>query len=236
MSIEVELEASNGGRFAAYIAGDSEAAPVGGIVLLQEIFGINANIRLIAERFAQQGYLVAAPDLFWRQQSGLQLDPASQIDRDRAMALLKGLDSDAAIDDAAVAMRWLRRRLGPGGKVGAVGYCLGGKLSYLMAARTDVDAAVSYYGVAIQSVLDEVGRINVPTLLHIAGQDHLCPPEAQRTIAEAAARVPHVDVRLYPQAGHGFARLGGSLYDESAARVADAVTSEFLERHVWRRS
>jgi carboxymethylenebutenolidase len=227
-SNDVELKSKDGGTFSAYLAVPDK--PNGGaVVVLQEIFGINANIRRVADSLANDGYIAIAPDLFWRQEPDVQLDPSNEADRQRATVLLKGLDQPLAVEDALVAADHVRQLRGTTGKVGTVGYCLGGKLAYLMAMRPGINAAVSYYGVAIQAALDQIGNVQGKLLLHIAEQDHLCPAEAQADIAAAAA--PHADrisIMTYPGVGHAFARQGGATFNAASAERADKATLALL--------
>jgi carboxymethylenebutenolidase len=228
-STDVYVQSADGGRFAAYLAMPPAVTRTPGVVVLQEIFGVNANIRAIVDAFAAAGFIAIAPDVFWRQQAGVNLDPGRAEDRERAMGLMKGLDERLAIEDAAAAMAYVRGLPQSNGRVGAVGYCLGGKLAYLMAARTNVDAAVSYYGVQIQASLDEAARVRAPLLLHVAAEDTLCPPETQAAIAAAMAPLhDRVSIRTYPGVGHAFARRGGASFDEAAAAQADSATLGFL--------
>jgi carboxymethylenebutenolidase len=178
---DVVLESDDGGTFDAYLVA-SQNTPALGIVLLQEIFGVNAVMRRQADELAGAGFMVIVPDLFWRQQPRVQLDPAIPGDRDTAMRLLEGLDEAMAIADASKCMRYLRKARGCNGKVAALGFCLGGRLAFLMAARTNIDAAVSFYGTGLDKAAHEAATIGSPVLLHIAEQDSVCPPEAQRAI------------------------------------------------------
>ena len=233
-SSHVTLRTEAGETFQAYLAVPDQPNG-GGVVVLQEIFGINANIRLVADSFAERGYHAIAPDLFWRQRAGVELDPASEQDRETATALMKGLDQSLAVDDALIAAARLRTLPGANGRVGAVGYCLGGKLAYLLSMRPGIDAAASYYGVAIQGALERMAEVRCPLILHIAEQDHLCPPEAQEAIARAAATRPElVTVLRYPDVGHAFARRNGASYDPGSAERADAATLALLADHVAR--
>lgn len=228
-SSTVTIKAGAGETFSAYLATPEQ--PNGAvIVVLQEIFGINANIRSIADAYAGEGYIAIAPDLFWRQQPNVELDPASAEDRDKATGLLMGLDHPLAIADALSAADHARALPGATGVVGAVGYCLGGKLAFMLATQPGIDAAVSYYGVAIQGALDAFANLKAPVLLHLAGDDHLCPPEAQAAITQAAAQSDKAEVMLYPGVGHAFARSGGSGYDDASATRANDATRAFFER------
>ena len=144
--------------------------------------------------------------------------------------MLRGLDQELAVQDALAAAEYMRSIRGANGKVGAVGYCLGGKLAYLMAMHDAIDAAASYYGVAIQGSLDQASKIQAPLLLHIAECDHLCPSEAQQAIADAMEGKAEVMVMSYPDVGHAFARQGGENYNTPAAERADAATARPFEK------
>jgi len=162
----IQLSSEGDKAFRAYLAVPDQ--PSGhAVVILQEIFGINANIRGIADEYAAAGYVTIAPDLFWRQERRVEPDPAT--DRERATALMKGLNQAQAIDDSLAAAAYLRRSKNSSGKTGAVGYCLGGRLAFFLATRLEIAAAVSYYGVAIESVLDRVDELDAPLLLHHRG-------------------------------------------------------------------
>lgn len=227
----VKVTAADGGVFNAYLAAPATlvSGGVGIVVVLQEIFGVNANIRGIADDFAAQGYYAIAPDIFWRLEPGVDLDPASAEAREKATGLLKTLDVEAAVDDAAAALAYARGLPGASGAAAAVGYCLGGKLAYLLGARGALDATVSYYGVGIQADLDKAPQLKGKVLLHIAGEDHLCPPEAQdRITATLAPLGDRVRVINHPGVGHAFARRGGSGFDAAAAATADQATAALL--------
>ena len=222
----VLLRADAGSSFGAYLAKPDR--PNGaGVVILQEIFGVNANMRSVADALASAGFTAIVPDLFWRQQPGVELDPAT--DRERATELMRGLDPDLAAHDALLAADYVRTLPGANGKVGAVGYCLGGKLAYLLSMHAGIDAAVSYYGVAIQGALDRIDAVRAPLLLHIAEEDSLCPPEAQAAIEQASARHrDRITVIRYPSLGHAFARRGSPAFDQAGAERADEATTKLL--------
>ena len=226
----VTLRTDAGASFGAYLAGSNR--PNGAsVVVLQEIFGVNANMRSVAEGLATAGFTAIVPDLFWRQQPGVELNPAT--DRERATELMKGLDLGLAVQDALGAANYVRTLDGANGKVGAVGYCLGGKLAYLLSMKAGIDAAASYYGVGIQGALDQMGAVRNPLLLHIAEEDQLCPPEAQAAIEQAAAaHSKHVKVMRYPGVGHAFARRGSPVFDLQSAERADMATIELLRAHL----
>jgi carboxymethylenebutenolidase len=224
------LRTDAGSSFGAYLARPDRPNHAG-IVILQEIFGVNSNMRSVADALATAGFTAIVPDLFWRQQPGVELDPAT--DRERATELMRGLDPDLAVQDALLAADYVRTLPGANGKVGAVGYCLGGKLAYLLSMQAGIDAAVSYYGVAIQGALDRIEAVRAPLLLHIAEEDTLCPPEAQAAIEHAAAQYrDHITVIRYPGLGHAFARRGSPTFDRAAAERADEATTKLLRSNL----
>lgn len=231
-SSRVALTSRDGGKFGA-VLGVPERANGGAVVVLQEIFGLNANIRGVVDGLVAQGYIAIAPDLFWRQVAGVELDPDNEIDRGRAYALMHGLDQARAVEDILVAADYVRSLPGANGKVGVVGYCLGGKLAYSTAMQPGIDVAISYYGVAIQASLEDMSKVRVPLLLHIAEADQLCPPAAQESIAAAAALLPNrIEILSYPGVGHAFARLNSSMRNDAAADRADAATAYWLHREL----
>lgn len=201
-------------------------------MLLQEIFGVNAVMRGIADWYAMRGFVVLCPDLFWRQEPGVQLTHQTEAEWQRAFGYYQGLDEAKAVEDAAATMAFLRKHPAGSGRVGAVGLCLGGKLAYLLAARQTPDAAVGYYGVGIESALDEATNIRGPLMLHIAGRDRFCDPPAQARLHEALDRLPHVTLHDYPEQDHAFARIGGAHYNPAAAELANLRTLEFFARHL----
>ncbi len=220
---------TDAGSFTAYHA--APATPgAGAIVLIQEIFGVNAVMRALADDYAAQGYHVLCPDLFWRQQPGAQLTDQSEADWQQAFGFYKGFDEGAGVADVAVTIAAARALAGSNGRVGAVGYCLGGKLAYLAATRTDVDCAVGYYGVGIEAALDEAEKITKPLLLHIAGQDGYCPPAAQTAIADRLRTVGPATVCIHGGVDHAFARVGGQHWNEAAAVAANSMTKQFFAR------
>ncbi|HKP10591.1 MAG TPA: dienelactone hydrolase family protein [Blastocatellia bacterium] len=227
----ITIRAFDGGEFAAYLALPASGKGPG-IVLIQEIFGVNDVMRDIADRYAELGFVVLCPDLFWRQQPGIVLTDQTDAEWARAFELYKGLDEAKAVDDAAATMNALRAHAACTGKVGAVGFCLGGKLSYLLAARYDPDCAVGYYGVGIENALDEANNLRGPLMLHVAGKDQFCPPEAQAKIHAALDSHPLVTLYDYPQEDHAFARVGGAHYNPDAAELANLRSLESFVRHL----
>ncbi len=215
------------GQFNAYVARPADA-PRGAIVFIQEIFGLNPGVRERADQLAQAGYLVVAPDLFWRIDTDTNLDPDVPEQMARAFELFNLFDQQQGIRDIEATIRWARAELG-GGKVGCVGYCLGGRLAYMCATRTDVDASVGYYGVGIDGLLNESHAIARPLMLHIPTKDHFVTPEAQAAMHAGLDGHPRVKLYDYPGLDHGFAVASGNRRDEAGAVLADRRTLEFFE-------
>ncbi len=217
----VQLHAKDGHTLDAY-AIQPGAPTTAGLVIVQEIFGVNAHIREVAERYAEDDFVTIAPAIFDRIEPGVELDNGD-ADRQRAMALLTKFDMESAVDDIAAGVEWLR---GLGVRVGVVGYCLGGTLAWLSATRLPIDAAVGYYGGRITQYLGE--RPKVPVMLHFGEQDEHIPQSEIDAIAKA---YPEVSIYTYP-AGHGFNRDGSAGYSASCATRARARTLEFLREHL----
>ena len=219
------------GAFSGYLA--SPASGVGpGIVVIQEIFGVNKVMRDIADGYAARGYFALAPDLFWRLQPNVQLTDQSDAEWQQAFGYMQRFDADKGVADIQASINHLRALPGVSGKVGAVGYCLGGRLAYLTAARTDIDASVGYYGVYIQEHLGEAGAIKQPLMLHIAAADEYVPPPAQEKIIAGLSSNPQVTLHSYPGVNHAFARVGGKHYDKASADLANSRTAAFFGQHL----
>jgi carboxymethylenebutenolidase len=226
----VTINSFDGGEFDAYLA--LPASGYGpGIVVLQEIFGVNETVRNVADWYAAHGFVALAPDLFWRIQPGVQLSDKGD-DWNKAIAFYQQLDEPKAVEDAAAALDYLRHHEACSGRAGAVGFCLGGNLAYLLSARFKPDCAVGYYGVGIEKSLDEAENLSGPLLLHIAGDDKFCPPEAQRQIHAVLDANPLVTIYDYPGLGHAFGRNGGEHYDAAAAELANLRALEFFVNHL----
>jgi carboxymethylenebutenolidase len=228
---ELTIRAADGGSFSGYLA-TPKSGKGPGILVIQEIFGVNKVMRDIADGFAAQGYAALCPDLFWRQEPGIQITDKTEAEWARAFQLYQGFDEAKGADDLKATLAHLRTLPACTGKVGAVGYCLGGKLAYLMATRSDAECSVGYYGVGIDKALGEAGKIARPLMLHIAEQDQFCPPEAQQAIKAALGRNPNVTIHSYPGVDHAFARSGGEHYDKAAAESANKRAAEFFKQHL----
>ncbi len=227
----ITINSSDGGEFDAYLA--LPAAGFGpGIVVLQEIFGVNQFMRDVCDWYAAHGFVAVCPDLFWRQERGVDMTDKSEAEWQKAFALYQGLDQSKAVEDSAAAVEYLRRHPAGSGRVGAVGFCLGGNLAWLLSARFNPDCAVGYYGVGIEKTLNEAAGVRSPLMLHIAGLDKYCPPAAQQQIHATLAGNPLVTIHDYPEQDHAFGRAGGEHYDAAAAELAHLRSMEFLMRHL----
>ncbi|MBV8408382.1 MAG: dienelactone hydrolase family protein [Alphaproteobacteria bacterium] len=222
----VTVTARDGGRFKAYLA-KPEKGSGPGIVLLQEIFGVNAYIRDVADYYAEEGYVVLAPDLFWRLEPGVELGEAQF---EKAFDLYQKFDVPNSVEDIAASVAALRAEPACVGKVGALGFCLGGALAYLAAAHCGVDCAVGYYGVGIEKMLDLAPRIKCPLVLHFAAEDKFVPEAAREAVKAAFAGDPTVEVYVYPGVDHAFARPGGHAYDKPAAMMAHSRSIALFRR------
>jgi carboxymethylenebutenolidase len=207
------------GSFSSYLA--TPAAGKGpGIVLCQEIFGVNATMRQVADYYAEEGYTVLVPDLFWRIARGIELTDKG-ADFQRALGLYQQFDEDKGVQDVGAALAVLRQRPECVGQTGVLGFCLGGKLAYLAACRLpDVACAVGYYGVGIEHALAEADKIRGRLVLHVAERDGFCPPEAQARIRAALEGRANVELYVYPGMDHAFARSGGEHFDKASALMA----------------
>jgi carboxymethylenebutenolidase len=227
----VTIPALLGGSFSAYLAAPN-TQPRAGIVLIQEVLGVNKNMRQTADDFAKAGYLVLVPDLYWRLEPNVQLDPEDKDDWAKAFELLKAFDLDSGVEDLKASLSFLRQYPSNTSKVGSLGFCLGGKLAYFMATRTDADANVSYYGVEIDKNLAEATKIQKPLILHMAGNDEYVSPSAQATIQQGLKDNPLVTIYRYEGVSHGFSRVGSSAYRKEAAELASDRTLAFLKQHL----
>jgi carboxymethylenebutenolidase len=217
------------GTFSAYIARPAKAsAPA--VVVIQEIFGVNQVMRDVTDGLAAQGYLAICPDLFWRIEPDIDITDKSETEWKRAFELFNAFDVEAGVGDIAATIAHIRKDGACNGKVGAVGYCLGGQLAFLTATRTDADASVSYYGVGLENRIAEAEKLTHPLLMHIAEEDQFVPKAAQAVILAALKDHPQIEIHTYPGCDHAFAREGGEHYDEAAAKLANGRTLQFFQR------
>src|SRR6201997_2650782 len=212
----ISVPAGDGASFKAYLATPEQGSGPG-IVLLQEIFGINQYIRDVADYYAEEGYVVLAPDLFWRLEPGVELN---ETQFEKAFGLYQKFDVAKAVEDIVSSVAALKAEPACVGKIGALGFCLGGALAYLAAAHAGVDCAVGYYGVGIEKSLDLVPRIKCPLVLHFAADDKFVPEAAREQVKAAFAGNPNAEIYVYPGVDHAFARPGGHAYDKPASLMA----------------
>lgn len=220
-----QIVADGGNAFSAYVSLPDR--PNGkAIVVVQEIFGVTPHVREVVDRYARDGYLAIAPDLFWRIEPGLSLTHSKE-DMQRAFAVLEKFDEDLGVEDLGKTVAHARHQPGITG-VGLVGMCLGGKLAYLAAARLAVDACISFYGVGIEKNLDEAGDIKRPLLMFFGGKDRYAPPDVRAQIEAATAGNAQTLVKTYAEADHGFYTRGAPEVIAASHREATA----FLAKHL----
>lgn len=231
MSETVNIPTLSGdGNFDVYIARPA-GTPRSAIIVIQEIFGVNAGIRRKCDRLAEDGYLAVAPDLFWQLQPGIQLDPDIEPEFQQALDWMGKFNQDQGIRDIEATIHYIRHQEGVE-KVGCVGYCLGGRLAFMTAARTDVDATVGYYGVGIDGLLGEKHAIARPLMLHIPTDDGFVDKAAQRAMHAGLDDHPRVILYDYDGLDHGFATEFGKRRNDAAAKLADSRTSDFFAENI----
>ena len=218
---------TNDGDFSGYLA-LPEGGEGPGLVIAQEIFGVNHVMTAIADKYAEEGYVVLVPDLFWRIKPDIVLG-YSEDDWKKAFELYQAFEVDPGIGDIQAAITGLRDHSACTGKVGVLGFCLGGLLAYLAACRTDCDAAVGYYGVGIEGYLDEAGKLACPTVLHFAEKDQYVSREAFGKISDALKANTHVSIYDYAGVDHAFARQGEEHYHRPSAWMAHSRTLACLK-------
>ncbi len=224
----IDLTNAQGETYQGYLSvPESGSGP--GVVVIQEIFGINDFIKATADALANHGYVALAPDLFWRIEPGISLS-YSDDDMARAFELYGQFDPEGAVGDIQGAIDTLRKLPQQSGKVGCVGFCLGGLLAWLTAARTDVDCSVSYYGVSIDNFLDDAVKVSTPTILHIAQEDGFVPPEAQQKLVDMAASHSQVEAFVYPGCDHAFATPGRDSFNQEATQLSVQRSLEMFGR------
>ncbi|CDG85355.1 dienelactone hydrolase family protein [Janthinobacterium agaricidamnosum] len=225
----IDIQAADG-TFGAYLS-----LPRGGkgpgIVLIQEIFGVNAHIRSVADQYAADGYVVLVPDLFWRSGPRIELD-YEEAGWKRAVELMQATDNPNVLADLDATVKTLRALPGVEGKIASIGYCFGGRLSYQVAAQGWVDTAIAYYGGGIQNKLDLADQIKVPLLMHFGGQDSHIPNDAVQKIAERFEDHPEVEIHIYPGAEHGFNCSHRASYQQRAAAQSHGNSLLFLAENL----
>lgn len=219
------------GEFSAYVA-RPKASPAPAVIVIQEIFGVNKVMRDITDGLAAQGYLAVCPDLFWRIEPGIDITDQSEAEWKKAFELFNAFDVDAGVKDIDAVIDHLQADPACTGKVGAVGFCLGGLLAYLTAARTDIDASVSYYPVGLENRIGEADKLAQPLLIHIAEQDSFSSDTAREVILQGLKNHAQVEIHVYEGRDHAFAREGGEHYNEADAKLANGRTISFFQKHL----
>src|SRR5271168_3512117 len=221
-----------GGTFTAYIARPL-TSPAPAVVVLQELFGVNADIREHCDELAEQGYLSVAPDLYWRQEPGVDLNVTSEADWDHGLRLYSAYDRDAGVKDIKDTIDAVRNLPECNGKVALLGYCLGALMVFMTAVRNDgIDAAVWYHGADTEKYLGEVDGLHAPILMHLAEEDEFISKAAQAEIKAALTKKPNATLYSYPGQSHAFSRHNGKHYNAAAAHLANGRTSDFLNRQL----
>lgn len=226
MSEWIEIPTADGGTISAYLAHPAKT-PAAALVLVPEVFNVNDHIRAVADSYAADGFLVLAPDLYWRQQPKTFL-PYDDEGLRKARQLWAALDVEQFAIDVGDMVATLRARSDCTGKIGILGFCIGGTVAYLASAKHPINAAVSYYGIKIDEHLDRADHLQCPILFHFAGSDAHIPLETVTPIVKRASESPKMTVQIYEGAGHGFNRKGYSQYHESSAKLARARTLAHL--------
>ena len=219
------------GTFNAYIA-RPKTLPASTVVVLQELFGVNADIRKTCDELAEQGFVAVAPDLFWRQEPGVDLSVTSEADWQHGLRLYQAFDRDAGVRDISDTLDTVAKLPECTGKLAVQGYCLGALMTFLTAVRCRVDAAVAYHGADTEKYLGEVDKLSAPLLMHLAEEDEFISKAAQSQIKAALASKANATVYSYPGQRHAFARHNGTHYNAAAAALANGRTSEFLHQQL----
>jgi len=226
---EIGIEGADG-NFNAYIA-KPETGGGPGLVVIQEIFGVNQVMRDLCDDFAAQGYVAACPDLFWRIKPGIHLTDKTEKEWDQAFEYMNKFlpEFEKGQADLQATVTHLRDLNDCTGKVGCVGYCLGGSLAYSMACASDSDASVGYYPVQIDDYLPYAKHVKNPAMFHVAENDGFCPPQSQVAIADAFSNNGNLTLFTYAGVDHAFARIGGANYDQTSAELANSRTADFFK-------
>lgn len=224
----ITIQASDGSSsFSAYLL-EPTAKPAGVVVLIQEIFGVNQAMRDTAAWVADMGFIALCPDLFWRIQPGIDITDKTEAEWKQAFELFGKFDQEKGIEDLKATVAAARGLPGANGKVGTMGYCLGGRLAFMMAEQSDADVNISYYGVGLDGLLDDLARITQPLVVHIADKDEFFPAEGRAKVVAATKGHAHVASYVYPNANHAFARVNGVHWDGRSATIANGRSAEAL--------
>ena len=219
------------GPFHAYIARPAKL-PAPAVVVLQELFGVNADVRATCDELAAQGFIAMAPDLFWRQKPDVDLDVRSEADWQEGLRLYTAYDRDAGVKDIKETVRTALELPESTRKVALQGYCLGALMAFITAARCEVHAAIAYHGADTEKYLGEAGGLGAPLLMHLGEEDEFISKSAQAEIKAALEKKPNATVYSYPGQRHAFSRHNGAHYNAAAASLANGRTREFLNLHL----
>ncbi len=224
----ITIKATDGsGSFSVYLL-EPKARPAGVVVLIQEIFGVNQAMRDTAAWVADLGFIAVCPDLFWRIEPGIDITDKTEAEWKRAFELFQAFDQMKGIEDLKATVAAARHLPGANGRVGTMGYCLGGRLAFMMAEQSDADVNISYYGVGLDDLLGDMGKVTKPLLVHIADQDEFFPAEGRAKVVSATKGHPHIASHIYPNANHAFARVNGVHWDRRSAAIANGRSAEAL--------
>jgi carboxymethylenebutenolidase len=219
------------GQFSVYIARPT-VLPAPAVVVIQELFGVNADLRTTCHELAAEGYFALCPDLFWRQERCVDLSDRTEAAWQKGLTLYRAFNFETGVADTGATMDAARKLPGSTGRVGVMGFCLGGLMTFLTLARKGADAAVAYYGGGTEKHLDEAGHIEDPLLMHLGEEDEYIPVQARRAIVSALAGNRYARVFTYPGCRHAFARHQGAHYDPEAASLANRRTLDFLATYL----
>jgi carboxymethylenebutenolidase len=222
------IQATDGsGSFSAYLL-EPKTRPAGVVVLIQEIFGVNKAMRDIAAWVADMHFTAVCPDLFWRIEPGIDITDKSEAEWKKAFELFNSFDQAKGIEDLKATVAAARKLQGANSRVATMGYCLGGRLAFMMAEQSDADANISYYGVGLDNLLGDLAKVTKPLIVHIADKDEFFPPEGRAKVVEAVKGHRQISAYVYPNADHAFARFGGVHWDGRAATIANGRSAEVL--------
>ena len=230
MTDHISIEGRDG-AFGAYIAWP-KVLPAPAVVVLHEVFGVNSDIRKTCDELAEQAFIAVAPDLFWRQEPGVDLSVTSEPDWQHGLRLYQAYDRDAGAWDVKGTVNYVAKLPGCTGRVAVLGFCVGGLMTFLTAVRYGVDAAVVYHGGDTEKYLGEINGLDAPLLMHLAEEDEFISKPAQAEIKAALASKPNATIYSYPGQHHAFARHNGAHYNAAAAKLANGRTSEFLHQEL----
>jgi carboxymethylenebutenolidase len=224
----IQIKATDGsGEFFTYVV-EPKTKPAGVVVLIQEIFGVNQAMRDTADWVGDLGFIAVCPDLFWRIEPGIDITDKSDAEWKRAFELFQAFDQVKGVEDLKATVAAARTLPGANGKVATMGFCLGGRLAFMMAEQSDADVNISYYGVGLDGLLDDLSKVTRPLVVHIADKDEFFPAEGRAKVVAATKGNPHIASYVYPDADHAFARVNGIHWDGRSATIANGRSAEAL--------